>query len=54
MIERRRPIRVLVVDDSAAIRAAFSAIIRADTGLDLMATAADPFQAVEKMRDRTA
>lgn len=43
-------LRVLVVDDSAAVRTAFSAIIRADPGLDLFATAADPFQAVERMR----
>jgi two-component system, chemotaxis family, protein-glutamate methylesterase/glutaminase len=50
MIERRRPIRVLVVDDSASIRSAFSSIIRADAGLELMGTAGDPFEAVEKMR----
>ncbi|MDT8856024.1 chemotaxis response regulator protein-glutamate methylesterase [Paracoccaceae bacterium Fryx2] len=47
----RQVLRVLVVDDSASIRAAFSSIIAADPGLSLMATAADPYVAVEKMRD---
>ena len=44
------PIKVLVVDDSAAIRAAYGAIIDDDPGLALMAMAPDPFVAVEKMR----
>lgn len=46
------PIRVLVVDDSAAVRAAFSSIIAEDPGLELFATAADPYVAVERMRLR--
>lgn len=41
---------VLVVDDSAAVRSAFSAIIRADPGLSLFGTAGDPFQAADLMR----
>lgn len=41
---------VLIVDDSSAVRAAFSAIIKADPGLALFGTAGDPFQAVELMR----
>lgn len=45
------PINVLVVDDSASVRAALSAIIRSDPGLALFATAADPFMAVDKMRE---
>lgn len=43
-------LRVMVVDDSASIRSAFSAIIAADPGLSLMAAAPDAFVAVEKMR----
>ncbi|TKA94717.1 response regulator, partial [Cereibacter changlensis] len=43
-------LRVMVVDDSASIRSAFSAIIAADPGLSLMAAAPDAFIAVEKMR----
>jgi two-component system, chemotaxis family, protein-glutamate methylesterase/glutaminase len=41
---------VLIVDDSAAVRAAFSAIIKADPGLALFGTAGDPFQAADLMR----
>jgi two-component system, chemotaxis family, protein-glutamate methylesterase/glutaminase len=41
---------VLIVDDSSAVRAAFSAIIKADMGLALFGTAADPFQAADLMR----
>ncbi len=43
-------LRVMVVDDSASIRSAFSAIIAADPGLSLLAAAPDAFVAVEKMR----
>lgn len=41
---------VLIVDDSAAARAALSGIIKADQGLSLFGVAEDPFQAVELMR----
>jgi two-component system, chemotaxis family, protein-glutamate methylesterase/glutaminase len=41
---------VLIVDDSTAVRAAFSSIVKADPGLALFGTAADPFEAVELMR----
>ncbi|EEW24137.1 protein-glutamate methylesterase/protein-glutamine glutaminase [Rhodobacter ferrooxidans] len=43
-------LRVMIVDDSASIRAAFSSIIAADPGLSLMGAAPDPFAAVEMMR----
>lgn len=46
-----RSISVLIVDDSVAVRSAFSAIINADPGLTLFGTAQDPFAAVERMRD---
>lgn len=46
-----RPIRVLIVDDSAAVRAAFATIVRADPGLDLFGTATDPYDAAAKMRE---
>ena len=45
------PISVLVVDDSVAVRTAFSAIINADPGLTLFGTAQDPFVAVDRMRN---
>lgn len=45
-----RPLRVLIVDDSAAIRAVFSGIVRQDPGLELMGAAEDPFEAAKMMR----
>lgn len=41
---------VLIVDDSAAVRAALSAIVKSDPGLALFGTAGDPFAAAELMR----
>lgn len=43
-------IRVLIVDDSASVRTTLSEIISADPDLEVMATAADPYVAVEKIR----
>lgn len=43
--------RVLIVDDSAAVRQVMSEIVNADTRLEVMATAGDPFQASERIRD---
>lgn len=45
-----RKIRVLIVDDSASVRTTLSDIISADPELEVMATAADPYVAVEKIR----
>ncbi len=42
--------RVLIVDDSAAIRQALSNIINAEPDLEVMATAADPYVAAERIR----
>lgn len=41
---------VLIVDDSAAVRAALSAIVKSDPGLELFGLAGDPYQAVDLMR----
>lgn len=46
----QRKLKVLIVDDSAAVRTAFSAIIQADPGLELFGVAIDPYQAAERMR----
>jgi two-component system chemotaxis response regulator CheB len=43
-------VRVLVVDDSALVRQAMSEILSSDPGIMVMATAADPFIAVEKLK----
>jgi two-component system, chemotaxis family, protein-glutamate methylesterase/glutaminase len=42
--------RVLIVDDSAAVRQTLSEIISAHPRLEVMATANDPFQAAERLR----
>ena len=43
--------RVLIVDDSAAVRQALVEIISSADDLEVMATAGDPFQASEKLRN---
>jgi two-component system, chemotaxis family, protein-glutamate methylesterase/glutaminase len=43
-------IRVLIVDDSAAVRQVLSSILSAEPDIEVMATAADPFSAAEKIR----
>jgi two-component system chemotaxis response regulator CheB len=48
--EPHRRIRVLIVDDSASVRTTLSDIISADPDLEVMATAADPYVAVERIR----
>jgi two-component system chemotaxis response regulator CheB len=45
-----RKIRVLIVDDSASVRMTLSQIIDSDPDLEVMATAADPYLAVERIR----
>ncbi|MBN2520321.1 MAG: response regulator, partial [Bacteroidales bacterium] len=42
--------KVLVVDDSAVVRQALSAIINSDPELEVMGTAADPYIAVRKIQ----
>jgi two-component system chemotaxis response regulator CheB len=43
-------IRVLIVDDSAVVRSTLSAVLQSDRGIEVMATAADPYVAAERMR----
>lgn len=50
MTDRRRKIRVLIVDDRASVRMTLSEIIASDPELEVMATAADPYVAVERIR----
>jgi two-component system chemotaxis response regulator CheB len=45
-----RKIRVLIVDDSASVRMTLSEIISSDPELEVMATAADPYVAAERIR----
>lgn len=49
-LDGRRKIRVLIVDDSAAVRQAMSDIIASDPALEVMALAGDPYSAAEHIR----
>jgi two-component system chemotaxis response regulator CheB len=52
MQTRGRPIRVLIVDDSAAVRAALTQIIADAPDLEVMATAGDPFVAAQRIQQQ--
>jgi two-component system chemotaxis response regulator CheB len=45
-----RKITVMVVDDSAVVRKVMSDVLNSDPGIEVIATAADPIYAIEKMR----
>jgi two-component system chemotaxis response regulator CheB len=45
-----RPVRVLVIDDSALIRQVISEILAADPGIEVVGTASDPLIAREKIK----
>jgi two-component system chemotaxis response regulator CheB len=44
-------IRVLVVDDSATVRQSLKEILESDPAIEVMATASDPYAAVERIRE---
>jgi two-component system chemotaxis response regulator CheB len=50
MIQAAKKIRVLIVDDSAFVRNALKEILESDPGIEVMAVAADPYIAVERIR----
>ena len=45
-----KKIRVLIVDDSALVRQSLEGLLCSDPKIEVMATAADPFMAVDKIR----
>ena len=47
----QRPVRVLIVDDSAAVRQAMTQVLSADPEIEVIGAAADPFVAVRRMRE---
>lgn len=47
-----KKIRVLIIDDSAVVRQTLSGIISADPHLEVMATAADPYIAAERISEQ--
>ncbi|MDA8242262.1 MAG: chemotaxis response regulator protein-glutamate methylesterase [Nitrospiraceae bacterium] len=50
MLQPNKKIRVLIVDDSAVVRQTLAEILTSDPGMEVMATAPDPFIAAEKIR----
>ncbi|WP_375182554.1 response regulator, partial [Sphingomonas adhaesiva] len=46
-----KPIRVLVIDDSASVRQAMTAILSADPEIEVIAAAADPFAAARHIQE---
>jgi len=44
-----KPIRVLIVDDSATVRQVMSAVLKSAPGIEVIGTAADPLFALDKM-----
>jgi two-component system chemotaxis response regulator CheB len=50
-VSREKPIRVLIVDDSALVRQTLSDIISSDPEIEVMAMASDPFVAADRIRD---
>jgi two-component system chemotaxis response regulator CheB len=45
-----KPIRVMVVDDSAVVRQVVGGLLGAAPGLELLAAVADPLLAIERMK----
>jgi two-component system chemotaxis response regulator CheB len=45
----KKPIRVLIVDDSSVVRHTMSEVLSSDPEIEVMATAGDPFIAVERI-----
>lgn len=48
---RARPIRVLIVDDSASVRQTLVGILEQAPDIEILGTAADPFAAVRRIQD---
>ena len=46
-----KPVRVLIVDDSAIVRQTLADLLAADPEIEIMATASDPLVAVERIRE---
>ena len=49
MIPNHKPVRVLVVDDSAVMRQLLSTLLEADPDIEVVGTAADPHIARERI-----
>lgn len=47
-----KKIRVLVVDDSATVRQTMAEVLNSDPGIEVIATASDPYVAVERIKEQ--
>jgi two-component system chemotaxis response regulator CheB len=47
-----RKIRVLIVDDSASVRQTLKQVLESDPGIEVIATASDPYIAVERIKQQ--
>lgn len=45
-----RPVRVLIIDDSASVRQTLSDILSSDPGIEVCATASDPYMAAQRIQ----
>ena len=50
MLPPRRKIRVLIVDDSASVRQIMTQVLESDPGIEVVATASDPYIAVDRIK----
>lgn len=48
----KKPIRVLIVDDSAAVRQILTSVLSGDSDIEVVGAAADPFAAARRMQDQ--
>ena len=46
-----RPVRVLIVDDSASVRQALTEVLGSDEGIEVIGSAADPFIAAKRIQE---
>jgi two-component system chemotaxis response regulator CheB len=51
MASSRKPVRVLIVDDSASVRQTLAVILASDPDIDVLGIASDPFIAAARIRD---
>ena len=47
----KKKVRVLIVDDSALVRQTLEDILNSDPGIEVIASAPNPYVAAEKMRE---
>jgi two-component system chemotaxis response regulator CheB len=50
MINRKTPVRVLIVDDSAVMRQLLTTLLEADPEITVVGTAADPYIARDRIK----